>query len=327
MVRHLLATLVTVSWFAVGVPPAQAAPLFAEVSKDFGSVPRGTLLTHHFKLTNPTTAPLRVAGLRTSCQCVTVAVERPELPPGESTAVLVTIDTRKFSGAKSFTVYVLFDRPFVEEAQLLVHAHSRDDVTLTPGQLAFGRVRKGTGPAASVTIEYRGPAGWEIQGVENDNAYLLPQLQEIGRGPGVLTYQLTVKLRPDIPVGAWHADVWLKTNDPHTPRIRVPLTVEIEGAITPTPSELVFGRVPAGGRMERRVVLRSMAPFKITQIDGADALFQVEGKSDEAKTVHVLTVTFTAGSSPGEVTRRFRVHTDLPDEGPVEFSAQAQVVP
>jgi hypothetical protein len=317
---------VAAGWFCQTGPARAGGALFDEVQKDFGSVPRGTTLTHQFRLNNPTSAQLHVGSLRTSCGCATVAVGKDDLAPGESTVLAVTIDTRKYSGPRTFTINVMIERPFVQEVRLTLQATSRDDVTLTPGQLAYGKIKKGTGAKGSVNIEYHGTGDWRITAVENDNGYLQPQLDEVSRLPGHVIYQLAVKLREDLPVGAWHHDLWLKTNDSATPRIRVPIIVEVDSNLTVTPAEVVMGNVKTGTQAERKIVIRGTAPFKITGLQGADNQFQISGQTDEAKPVHVLKITLTAGQEPAACVHRFKVLTDLPQDSEVEFAVQAQVV-
>jgi hypothetical protein len=303
------------------------AGIFHETNRDFGSVPRGTLLTHQFKLTNDRQQPLHVASLRTSCGCAIATVGQDELAPGQATVLQVTVDTRKYGGYRQFTVHVLFDRPALEEVRITVSATSREDISLTPGQLEFGRVRRGVEAKASVQIQYHGVGEWKITGVENENGYLKPELTQGTNGIGQPTYQLTVTLRPDIPAGAWHSDLWLKTTDATVPRIRVPMMVEVESALSATPSDVQLGQVKAGGQAERKVVIRGSAPFKITKVDGADALFKVEGVDGEAKSVHVLRVTVKPDANRDELARKFRVHTNLLNGEVLEFAAHAVVVP
>jgi hypothetical protein len=327
MLRRL--TVVLGAWVALTGWPAggNAQALFAELSKDFGSVPRGTLLTHQFRFTNTTQLPLHVAAVRSSCTCATPTIDRAEIPPGEATAVTVSVDTRKFAGLRTFTIYIQFDQPFVGETRLTLQANSREDVAIEPSYLAFGRIRQGSSPTASVTIEYRGIQNWQITGVENDNGYLQVQLQESPRRLGLATYHLTATLHPNTPVGAWHADVWLKTNDAATPRIRVPLTVEVEGMLTATPRDVLLGRVKPGGSAERKVVVRGPAPFQILKIEGVDEHLHISAAREEVKAFHVLRVHLKAGQEAGELSRRIRVYTDLPNVPPVEFTVQAQVSP
>jgi hypothetical protein len=326
MFRHLVAVMTALCGMTLTTPCLHAQQLIDQVSKDFGVVPRGTLLAHQFRLTNITSSPLHVASIRTSCHCTTATVGKQELQPGEATVLQVSVDTKKFSGTKTFTVFLTIDRPFVEETRVLVQAGSRDDVTLEPGQLTFGRIKKGAPAAASVVVEYHGVSGWQIVGLENENGYLLPQLTKLDRPAATAAYLLEVKLRDDIPVGAWHADIWLKTNDASTPRIRVPLVVEVEGNLTATPQEVVLGQLKPGATSEKRIVIRGSTPFKVTKIEGEDPQLKVVGGT-EAKTVQVLKVTFIAGQQPAEVTRKVRVLTDLGGEEAVDFTVQAFVSP
>src|SRR5262249_22108821 len=133
-------------------------------------------------------------------------------------------------------------------------------------------------------------------------------------------------LRPDAPAGKWYTDVWLKTNNPATPRIRVPLTVEIESALSVSPATVSLGQVKAGAEVERKVIVRGVKAFRVTEVVGTDKLLSVRDSTDESKTVHVLTVTLHA-KAPGDLNRILRVVTDLQGDGDIEFSTLAQVVP
>ena len=109
------------------------------------------------------------------------------------------------------------------------------------------------------------------------------------------------------------------------PKLRIPVTVEVEAILSVNPGTVALGQVKAGAELERKVILRSSTPFKITGISGTDNQLQVVENNSESKTVHVLTVTLNP-MEPGAVSRVIRVHTDL-ENGDIEFNAQAEVVP
>jgi hypothetical protein len=327
MLRHLVLSVFAASVVGLAAPASQAGQLFDELSKDFGSVPRGTILSHQFTCTNTTNQPLHVASLRTSCVCTTATLAKSGLQPGESAILQVSIDTHKFSGSRVFTVIVLLDQPTVQEVRILLTATSREDITVEPGQLAFGRVKKGTAATATAIIEYHGTADWQITAVENDNGYLHAEVQRIKSRTAPIVYQLEAKLREDTPVGAWHGDIWLKTNDVSTPKIRVPMVVEIESLLTATPSEVSLGTVERGSKSEKRVVIRGPAPFKVVKINGTGGELEVTGGNDKAKEVQVLKVTFTAGKGSVEFHKHLQVVTDLPADETVDFRIHALVGP
>ena len=177
-----------------------------------------------------------------------------------------------------------------------------------------------------MSISFIGNGNWQITGVKSDSNYVLPTLNLVRRDPADVTYTLTAKLRSDTPPGRWYTDVWLTTNNPSTPRVRIPLTVEVESALTVSPSTVALGQIKTGQQSERRVIVRGVSPFRITKIEGTDNNLTVRDSATEAKMVHVLTVTLQP-SQPGDINRTLRVITDLPQEGVIEFNARAQVLP
>ncbi|HXG12442.1 MAG TPA: DUF1573 domain-containing protein [Gemmataceae bacterium] len=303
-----------------------ADALFDEVSKDFGSVPRGPALTHPFRLVNKTKSPVTIHSLRTSCGCVSASALKHNLQPGEETSVIVTMDTRRFTGIKTVTVYVQFSQPTWAEVRLWVQANSREDITVSPDTLAFGHVKRGSRPTAVATVTFLGDGAARIVDVTSDSRYIQTKLQELQRHEAEVSYQLTVLLHADAPAGKWYADIWLQTNNPAVPRIRVPLTVEIDSPLSVSPATVSLGQIRLGTTAERKVIVRGTQPFRITAVEGTDKQLTVRDSTADRKPVHVLTITFRP-DRPGNLDRTLRVRTDLEDEGQVEFQARAQVVP
>jgi Protein of unknown function (DUF1573) len=310
--------------------PAAAATwadaMFDELSKDFGSVPRGPTLTHPFRVVNKTQGPVSISGVRVSCGCVSATVLKPWLNPGEETAVVARMDTARFLGVRTVTIYVQFNRPAFEEVRLWVQANARDDFNLYPDALAFGQVRRGSTPTASAQITFYGHSDAQVIEVRAESNYIQPAVREVRRLDSEVTYELSARLRGDVPVGKWYTDMWLRTNNPTLPQVRVPLTVEIESALSVSPEAVTLGQVRLRGESERRVIVRGVKPFKITRIQGTDDQVLVRDSTAESKSVHVLTVKLRA-AQPGELLRTLRVLTDLPDDGKIDFQVSALVMP
>jgi len=326
MLRYSLVLLV--GFWAAGSAPAAswADALFEELSKDFGSVPRGPTLTHPFRVVNNTGAPLSIAGVRVSCGCTSATVAKTYLNPGEETAVVARMDTTRFTGVRSVTIYVQFDRPAFEEVRLWIQANARDDFNVTPETLALGQVKRGGTVTSSVAITFYGVPDARIVEVKSESNYIQTRVEEVRRQETEVVYRLTGKLRSDAPVGRWYTDVWLQTNNPAMPQVRVPLTVEVESALTVSPEAVALGQVKAKGESERRVVVRGVKPFKITKVQGTDEQVVVRDSTAESKAVHVLTVKLKA-DRPGKVARTLRVLTDLPEDNKIDFQVNAQVLP
>lgn len=312
-----------------------AEALFDDTVRDFGSAPRGALLTHHFRIANRTKTPVRISGIRVSCGCVSAQAIDGTIAPGKDSAILIHMDTRRFQNSKTVTVYVQFDQPQFEEVRLYVQANSRDDITVLPETLAFGKIKRGVAPLAATTLSFLGNGQVEISKLRCDSNYVKLAVKELRRGPAEVAYQLSARLRPDAPPGKWYSDVWIFTNDANFAKICVPLTVEIEAPAKPNPQSkpgvpappsVSMGMLRPGDEIERKVILRGAKPFRITSISGTDEEVRVRETTGHMRSVHVLTVTLRP-SSPGLINRTLRIRTDQGKGKEIEFQTKAQVIP
>ncbi len=320
----MLATLVGIA----GTVHAQtrADGMFDELSRDFGSVPRGQIVMHPFRIVNNTNQPVRIANVRVSCGCVTTQTLKSNLQPGEETAIIATMNTQVFLNTRTVTIYVTFDQPRYQEVRLWVQANSREDVRFSPGSIAFGQIKRGVdGVESKMVISFLG-GQTQITEVKSESNYVTPTFKESSRGSGDTSYEVTAKLRKDTPAGKWYTDLWLTTNNPSMPKLRVPVTVEIEAPLSVNPSTVSLGQVKAGTESDHKVIIRGVRPFRITGISGTDSQMQVRTTTSESKLAHVLTVTLNP-REPGALSQTITIQTDLKAAGEIQFNAQAQVVP
>jgi hypothetical protein len=325
MFRHSLVILVGLAAASPAAAGTWADGMFSELSKDFGSVARGPTLVHPFRVVNNTKHTVVIGNVRVSCGCTSAAALKTRLAPGEETAVLAHMNTSKFSGNKTVTIFVRFDEPEWVEVRLWVQANSRDDVSVQPESLAFGQAKRGTSPSASVTVTFLGAPDTQLTGAKCQTNYVKVSYQLAGRDLTGVSYKVTAGIRPDAPVGKWYTDVWLQTTNPVMPKLRVPLTIEIEAPLTVSVPTLALGKVKVGGQAERRLIVRGVKPFKITAIKGADEQLLVRDNTTGSRAVHVLTVTLK-GTKQGEVKKTVKLVTDLKDQGGVEFQAVGLVL-
>jgi hypothetical protein len=326
MLRYSLVVLAGLWAAGPALSATWADALFEEFSKDFGSVPRGPTLSHPFRVQNNTRGDVNIASVRVSCGCVSAKALQTHLKPGEATHIVTNMDTTRFTGLKTVTVYVQFDQPNLEEVRLWVQANGRNDFAVTPDTLAFGQLKRGGTPAVSVLIAFYGTSDTTVTEVRCESNYIQLKAQEARRLESEVTYQLAARLRADAPVGKWYTDVWLKTNNPGMPQIRVPLTVEIESALSISPETVTLGPLQVRGESERRVIVRGIKPFKITKVVGTDDQLSVRDNTPQAKPVHVLTVRLRP-TQAGDVNRTLRVLTDLADDNQIDFQVSARVGP
>lgn len=80
--------------------------LWAETQFDFGTIEKGTPVTHSFEFRNSGDAPLLISNVKTSCGCTVSAYPKEPIMPGESEKIKVTYNAAK-SGLFNKKVTVL----------------------------------------------------------------------------------------------------------------------------------------------------------------------------------------------------------------------------
>jgi len=314
-----------------------ATPMFDHTSHDFGTVARGQDAEHHFPLKNIYVEDVVIDAVHSSCTCMTPRVTKNRLKMHEKGEIIAVVDTKKFLGRKETTFRVNLTCQTAHgllraEVQLHAYAYIRSDVVLEPGAVRFGSVPHGTRVSPKkISISYAGQSDWKIIRAECNNPHLDLQLLETGRHPGPtstqVSYDLLVGLKADAPVGSLRDPVMLVTNDRDRNAARV--VVSVEGAVTPTisakPSPLMLGLINPGQAVERALMVRGQKAFRITEISGPDDQFQFE-VGDEAKTLHVIPITFTAGDTPGTVTGEILIQTDTPGGETLKVKYHGRIV-
>jgi Protein of unknown function (DUF1573) len=330
MFQYSLALLAGLLVAVPAGPNNWAEGLFEQSSKDFGAVPRGPVLTYHFRLTNNTAGPVRVSNLRVSCGCTVARMDTPLLAPGESGVVTTEMHTDRFLGDKTVSVYVLFDLPALQEVSLQLKARSCEEVVVTPDTLDFGRVPHGQARKAQTVVSFPGAQQYQIQKVTVDSEHVHVSLSEMpsaeGDGGNKL-YQVTASLDAELPVGKWYTEVWLHTNHPWMERLRVPVLAEVEPPLTVIPAQMKLDAPAPGQKVQRKVLVNGNAPFVILAVKGTDARWSVHDDTPGRSLRHILTVTLQNATEEGPSDHCFKVITDLPGESTVLFHAQAEEKP
>jgi len=89
---------------------------------DFGKVKQAAVLKHTFQLKNTGKDTLIINNVRPSCGCTGTLVSSREIPPGGSSEIEVTFNTKGYSGEAKQYVYVHTDSPITPIIRLTVKA-------------------------------------------------------------------------------------------------------------------------------------------------------------------------------------------------------------
>jgi len=260
-------------------------------------------------VTNPWVEDVHIAGVRTSCGCTSVRVENPSIKSWEKATIIAHFNTHLFTGRKGATLTVTIDRPMPAEVQLHVGGFIRNDIAFNPTSVDFGSVDAGAAAERLVNIGYAGYSNWQITGVRSANPHLRGEVTQLSRDGGQVLYQLTVHLDKSAPEGYLRDYLMLVTTD----QTETPILVEgrVESQITASPGTLMLGPVEPGQKTSKPIVLKGKQPFRIVKISCPDKSFKFAAADKAAKPLHVIPVTFQAGSQSGKIQRLIRIETDL----------------
>ncbi len=323
------ATLAMGTWLTLTVvawgEPTEGKKWFKETRHDFGIVPRGAQLLYRFTWTNPEQTRLEVTEVRSSCGCATVTPVPRVVEPGQTGAIELLVDAKKFVGQKDVTIHLLIgpDRP--RAVTLQATAHSRPDIVYNPGQVSFGVVNEGATATQTLDIEYAGTLDWRIQEVLNPSPHLDTSYEEVSRKAGVVFYRLKVGLKASAPAGSFKHEVQLKTNDPGCPVARVLVEATIRPSLTVIPDPLYFGSVRINQVTSRRVTIRGDKPFEIVRVEGMVEGVNVTASPGKAA-VHSLVVDWKPAKA-GDLQGELAIHTSSEKNSVLRLAIQGQADP
>ncbi|MEM8865963.1 MAG: DUF1573 domain-containing protein, partial [Planctomycetota bacterium] len=287
-----------------------ATKMFNKKDHNFETVARGSDTVYKFEVTNIYKEDVHLASVRSSCGCTTPSIENNTIKTYEKAYIVAKFNTRTFTGLHSATLTVTIDKPYPAQVQLRVHGDIRGDVVFEPGSINFGSVDQGTVAEKSVSVTYAGRSGWRINDVRSASSDLEVELAERPRYGGRAAYNLIVRLKPTAQPGFLKEQLVLVTSDGRNPRI----PLDVEGRIVPeisvAPLNLVFGEMPVGETIKKRLIVRGKKPFRVTnvscKIDGFD--FSTD---DTASDRHIIDVAFTPPSGEGAMKAPILIETDL----------------
>lgn len=329
--RRLWFIIAALGWSGAGWAGAAdwTTAVFPERSHDFGTVARGSKVRYSFPVINSTDRNIHIKSWRPKCACTDVRLGARDVPPGTQTVVEAVIDTTNFTGLKASGLVLNIDRPEPLDIDLSVTCFIRADLTLTPGLVDFGVVNRSAGPQAELNLTYAGAqTDWAIASAFTVSEHVTAKLTEQSRSPGgAVTYHLSVKLNPTVPVGFFKDEITLKTNDPTGPNLPVSVAAVVQSNVTVTPSVINMGAVRPGETVQKSFLVRAAQPFKIVAVESRSPDLVVAAPPDQAKPLHSLTFTFKAPTSPGAFNAAVEIQTDLKDEPPTRLMTFATIVP
>jgi hypothetical protein len=302
-----------------------ARKMFKVTDHNYGSVARDAKAEYQFVFENLYVEDIHIAGVQASCGCTSVWVTKPLLKTYEKAAIVAHFNTDRFQGQRGATITVTIDRPYYAQVQLQVSGFIRTDVMIQPGSVQLGTVDQGTPAEQSVAVQYTGGGDWQITAIKSSNPHISAQAVETGRNYGQISYALKVRVDKTAPAGYLNDHLMLVTNDAQGEQIPVPIEGRVLAGITVSPTSLFMGVVRPGQKVTKQLVVKGKKPFRILSVTCDDKSFVFDTSANHAaKAIHLIPVTFAAGTDAGKVAKTIKIKTDQGEMMP-ELAAYAVV--
>jgi hypothetical protein len=294
---------------------------------NFGTSPKGTVLVHYFRFTNTTKQTLTLGTPRVSCGCVSAAVDRAQVAPGETGVVIAYMDTNRIptpNVVKAVTVYVPFLAPTREEIALQVQTVTRTDLLMSPDKLQFGKISSGQGATRSTKVTFISDPSWKITEVKSTGGYVKADFKEESRNGSFVTYDVTASIDPACPAGNWVSYIYLTTSNSTLGKLRVEVTCNVQPPAILSGSA-ALGDVRMGVETEKAITLEGKTPFRILEVKGADEELKVVVEKSEASQKHTIIIAANP-STLGGFKRTVEIVTDNKDQPKLIIPVTAKVV-
>jgi hypothetical protein len=266
---------------------------------NFGTVAVAAKTEFRFPVNNNQSTRMHIRTIRTSCGCTTPVIETKYIDAGQSGSILARFNTDTFRGKRGATLTVIIDKPFYSEVRLRVDGYIRKDMVMHPGAVEFGHLNQGEAVSKASKVYYAGRRDWQIVDVQSNRPWLIPSVNEVSRGGGRVTYEITVDVREDAPVGFFQDEVVVMTNDRSMPRVPLRVSGQVESPLTISPQAIAMGSLKPGQTVTQKMILLGREPFTIQSIkaEGWEIKFT---PLTEPKKTHIVFPEFTpSGVSVG----------------------------
>lgn len=174
----------------------------------FGIIAPGDTVTRKVELTNTGRRTLRITAVQTTCGCTAASVEDNELAPGESTAVLISMNGQR--SPRHGTVGIISNDPRRPAATITVETAGSKSIELVPSMADFGVVEKSQLPATIGCRLFVNQPELYL-GLESlDIVTPSPHVEVFDERTGVDTSAISVRILDTMPAGVFTDTIKIK---------------------------------------------------------------------------------------------------------------------
>ena len=327
---------------------------------DFGIMEYEDTLSHTFVIRNLTEAPLTLRIVEKTCKCTVGRLPGEAIPPGETGEVNLEWTARSFATEFRQSATLETSDPVRSVITLSVHGRILRLVVASPPDLAFSDVPFGEGREQTLMVYSYHSADFAVEGAAWLDDALAPHMDveilpgtaaDLTASPTPLSaVRCQVRLKPTMPLGRFEQRLILRTNEPRTPKVEIPIAgnivsdVQLIGAGYRRKEQVLeLGVIDAASGLTRplRLSVRGeyREAFRVEEVvtEPSNCLQVTVGEAqtlNAGKVISIpLTLTVPPGCKPvhlmgfeGRPTARLIIRTNHPVAGEIPIEVRLAIV-
>lgn len=302
---------------------SQAAPrlTLVEPLKDFGTVPKGTMLDWSFTIRNTGNADLQILSAQPTCGCTVAEFDRV-IKPGDEGRVVAHVDTTQFTGPIQKAVDLRTNDPAAPTAQLTINANVKPYVQLHPSGFVRFSMLQGESQTQTVRIYSEEDTPFEIVSVQSPVDWIQADVVELtgeNRMPlgrdGQKQYAINITVDERAQMGPLAQKVEIQTTSKYQPFLQVSVSGVVRPGFAVNPTIVNFGETaPGAPEASRTVVLQTNdrnnpAAFQVTRVESASDAVKASVKPTDMPGQYEVTVSLAPGAA-GALDSNVKIYTN-----------------
>ena len=207
----------------------------------FGTVKRGKIVNHVFRLENRCTEKIIISRIKMSPNCKVKSSLPIEIVAAQSYDMEISIDTAGSQGVCKTAIILFCESPCYHEKTLFISGKVLSDIKIFPKILSFNDVFKGAAHKKTLKLSSKKPFVPNIKHIIPSSEYINIVFDLENSSDQKII--IDVFLSSDAPLGFINEEIIITTNEKLDPERRIKVTGKIIGDVRIEPDNLNFGMV------------------------------------------------------------------------------------
>ena len=225
---------------------------FENPNFNFGKVFKGQNIENIYKFENRGNDVLKINKVKTSCGCTAAILTNKIVLPGKTGEIKATFKTGSYRGNVTKSITVISNDPNSPKYKLTLTGEIKEDIIITPKNVNFGSIYIGGEIDKMVKVKSITESNLNIKKISSSKPFVNVSIAEKDKEG----YTIKVALKDNHKIGRFGGVIYLETNSPRQPKVKIPFFGEIIGDITTYPKRIHYGSLTSGKEKTQKLFVK-----------------------------------------------------------------------